>query len=117
MAFSRRIALHLAKGSALYAASVLLERLITLLLVPVLTKTLPPELYGAWTQLVVLASLFGHIVGLGLQNAGVRFMGGTAHSKYGASLLHAMVLVGFANGLLLVLLFSLAPHQIGRAHV
>ena len=44
-------------GTALYASALLLDRLLGLLLLPLLTRALSSADYGAWTQTAVAAGI------------------------------------------------------------
>jgi len=52
----------------------LLVSLSGIILLPILTKTLPIEEYGIWVQIIVTTSLISPIVGLGLPYTMVRFL-------------------------------------------
>jgi O-antigen/teichoic acid export membrane protein len=68
--------------TALYAAAVLLDRLLGFLLLPYLTRMITPPDYGAWTQTVVSAGLLVPLVLFAFPTAIVRsFSGGTAAAR------------------------------------
>ena len=57
-----------------YGVAVLAERLIGLLIISLLTKTLSQEFYGIWTQMIVTTGLLSPIVLMGFYSAAVRFL-------------------------------------------
>lgn len=57
-----------------YGAAVFLERVLGLLLLPLLTRHLTPEQYGLWTQTAVVSNLLMPIVLLGLPTAIARHL-------------------------------------------
>ena len=59
-------------GTALYASALLLDRLLGLLLLPLLTRAIVPGDYGAWTQTAVAAAFLMPIVLLATPTAIVR---------------------------------------------
>jgi len=59
-------------GTALYASALLLDRLLGLLLLPLLTRAVDPHDYGAWTQTAVAAGLLMPVVLLATPTAIVR---------------------------------------------
>lgn len=63
-------------GTALYASALLFDRLLGLLLLPLLTRALSPADYGAWTQTAVAAGLLMPVVLLATPTAVVRSFSG-----------------------------------------
>lgn len=59
-------------GTALYAGAMLFDRLLGLLLLPLLTRAIDPQDYGAWTQTAVTAGLLMPLVLLATPTAIVR---------------------------------------------
>ena len=59
-------------GTVLYASALLLDRLLGLILLPVLTRYIAPHDYGAWTQTAVTAGLLMPLVLLATPTAIVR---------------------------------------------
>lgn len=59
-------------ATALYASALLLDRLLGLLLLPLLTRAIAPHDYGAWTQTAVTAGLLMPLVLLATPTAIVR---------------------------------------------
>ncbi|HSQ70945.1 MAG TPA: hypothetical protein VLM87_00855, partial [Rubrivivax sp.] len=59
-------------GTALYASALLLDRLLGLLLLPLLTRAIAPGDYGAWTQTAVAAGFLMPVVLLATPTAIVR---------------------------------------------
>lgn len=60
--------------TAVYGLVQVAERLISFVLLPLLTKTTSAEEYGIWSQLIVVAGMSTPIVLLGLQTALVRYL-------------------------------------------
>ncbi|MBP6318649.1 MAG: lipopolysaccharide biosynthesis protein [Rubrivivax sp.] len=63
-------------GTALYASALLLDRLLGLLLLPLLTRALSSADYGAWTQTAVAAGILMPVVLLATPTAVVRSFSG-----------------------------------------
>jgi O-antigen/teichoic acid export membrane protein len=63
-------------GTALYASALLLDRLLGLLLLPLLTRALSASDYGAWTQTAVAAGILMPVVLLATPTAVVRSFSG-----------------------------------------
>jgi O-antigen/teichoic acid export membrane protein len=59
----------------------LLVNLSGIILLPILTKTLPIEEYGIWVQIIVTITLISPIVGLGLPYTMVRFLAAEKNKK------------------------------------
>lgn len=66
----------LRRDTALYAAAVLLDRTLGFLLLPLLTRAISPQDYGAWTQTAVTAGLLVPLVVFALPTTIVRYFSG-----------------------------------------
>lgn len=69
---------RLRTDTALYAAAVLLDRLLGFLMLPFLTRAIAPQDYGAWTQTAVTAGMLVPLVVFGFPTAIVRYFSGAA---------------------------------------
>lgn len=93
-----------------YGVAVMAERVISFLILPLLTKTLPQEYYGVWTQIVVTASLMSGFVLLGFHTAAVRFLAGRKESGEISGAFHRMLFIVIFNSLLVAAIcFFFAP--------
>lgn len=82
-------------GTALYASALLLDRLLGLLLLPLLTRAITPADYGAWAQTAVAAGFLMPLVLLATPTAIVRWFSGNLTSavrRRGFTRLGAMAL-------------------------
>ncbi len=73
--------LSLRLGTALYGSAVLLERLLGLLLLPVLARALDRRDYGAWSQTAVAATMLMPLVSFALSTAIVRSFSGACGAR------------------------------------
>lgn len=64
------------KDTIIYGIAIVFERAISFFTLPILTKELPVELYGVWSQIIVTMGLLIPIVLLGFQTAIVNFFAG-----------------------------------------
>src|SRR5687768_6573811 len=64
--------------AAIYGLALGAERLLGFLLLPILTRGLPPEEYGAWAQTLAWSSLLMPFVTLGFPTVIVRYYSGRA---------------------------------------
>ena len=62
------------KNTIFFASAMILERLISFLLLPVLTKLASPAEYAIWSQSVIISGMMIPIVLLGFQTAVVKFI-------------------------------------------
>lgn len=83
-----------------YGIAMLAERVTAFLVLPLLTKTLPQELYGVWTQIIISIGLFTGILLVGFQISAVRFLAGEIGKRDLASLFHKMLGLVLFNALL-----------------
>jgi len=87
-----------------YGVSNGLLSLFGLITLPILTKTLSPDLYGVWVQIGVTTGLLLTFVTLGFQMTVVRFLSGNEDKQRVSSLFHLMLGIVLLNGLLFVLI-------------
>ncbi len=64
------------KDTIFYGIAILSERMISFFTLPILTKKMPMELYGVWSQITVTMGLIIPLVLLGFQTAMVNFFSG-----------------------------------------
>lgn len=74
-----------------YAISSGLISLFGLITLPILTKTLSPDLYGVWVQIGVTIGLLLTFITLGFQMTVVRFLSGNEDRQRVSSLFHLML--------------------------
>jgi O-antigen/teichoic acid export membrane protein len=92
------------KGSTfLYGISILTERFLSFLIIPILTRSLGQELYGIWTQMIVTRGLLSVIILLGLPTAVVRFLAGEKDKQKISSLFHTMLCIVLLNAFLVII--------------
>ena len=87
-----------------YGISSGLISLFGLITLPILTKTLSPDLYGVWVQIGVTIGLLLGFVTFGFQITVVRFLSGNEDKQRVSSLFHLMLGIILLNGLLFVLI-------------
>ncbi len=68
-------------GTVVYGSAVLFERLLGLLLLPVLARALDRHDYGAWSQTAVAAAMLMPLVGFALSTAVVRSFSGACGAR------------------------------------
>lgn len=72
-----RISNNFTGQTLIYSVSILIERIASMFLLPVLTKYLSPAMYGVWSQIVVSIGLMAPIATVGFGTAIVNFLSGT----------------------------------------
>ena len=87
-----------------YGISSGLISLFGLITLPILTKTLSPDLYGVWVQIGVTIGLLLTFITLGFQMTVVRFLSGEEDKQRVSSLFHLMLGIILLNGLIFVLI-------------
>ena len=87
-----------------YGVSSGLISLFGLITLPILTKTLSPDLYGVWVQIGVTIGLLLTFITLGFQVSVVRFLSGNEDKQSVSSLFHLMLGIVLLNGLIIVLI-------------
>jgi O-antigen/teichoic acid export membrane protein len=81
-----------------------LTSILGLIILPVLTKTYTPEIYGVWTQINVTVTLISPVINLQLSTAVIRFLAGESDKERRRRALGAMILaIIIAVGLILVI--------------
>jgi O-antigen/teichoic acid export membrane protein len=99
----------LARDTLFYGTAKMAERAISFLIIPLLTKTLPQEMYAVWSQIVITLGLLSPIVLIGFPTAIVRFLAAREDRTETSSLFHGLLCVVLANTLLvLVISFGFA---------
>lgn len=87
-----------------YGISSGLISLFGLITLPILTKTLSPDLYGVWVQIGITIGLLLSFITLGFQMSVVRFLSGKEDRHIVSSLFHVMLGIVLLNGLVFVLI-------------
>ncbi len=87
----------LTSKTMLYGIAFFFERSISLLVLPILTKNFPQEMYGIWTQIVLSTSLLTGIVLIGLHTASVKYLAGGISPRELSRLFHQMLVIVLAN--------------------
>jgi len=90
-----------------YGFSLTLERLFSFLIIPVITKNLPPEFYGIWTQILITVAVISPIILLGFCSAIVRFTAGETDKQKIISIFHWMMLIILAVSLAVITIMFL----------
>lgn len=104
----------LRKDTIVYGAATLGERFASLMLLPLLTKTLTPELYGVWSQIVVSAGISVNLLLLGLNTAAVHFLAGARDSHDQRAVVHGMLALVLGNSALVILLTFVLTDALSR---
>ncbi len=105
----------LRNDSFIYGLAVMAERLISFFILPILTKTLPTESYGVWTQILITSSLVGNLVLFGFTTAAVKFLAGRDDNAEISSIFHRMFALVGLNALLVLLLSWWFMEPLGAA--
>jgi O-antigen/teichoic acid export membrane protein len=92
-----------ASDVVVYGISSGLISLFGLITLPILTKTVSPDLYGVWVQIGVTIGLLLTFITLGFQMTVVRFLSGNEDKQKVSSLFHLMLGIVLLNGLIFVL--------------
>jgi O-antigen/teichoic acid export membrane protein len=87
-----------------YGTAIIAERLISILIIPLLTKTLPQEVYGIWTQMIITAGLLSPIILVGFSTSMVRFLAGNQHNQETSSIFHGMLGIVFFNSFIFIII-------------
>jgi len=80
-----------------YGFAVFIERAASFFVIPILTKTLPQEYYGIWTQILITTALMGPIIMFGFYPATVKFLSGENNKIKVSKIFHGMLLVSIIN--------------------
>ena len=93
-----------------YGTSTVAERCVSILIIPLLTKTLSQEVYGIWTQMIITAGLVSPIVLMGFPTASVQFLSGKKTMRETSSTFHGMVGIVLSNSfLVMAIAFAFSP--------
>jgi len=95
----------LKKDTIIYGLATLSERVVSFLLLPLLTKTLSQELYGIWTQMIVTISLLLNIVLIGAPSAIVKFLSGMKDRVRMSKIFHVLLTLSLINILIVIIFF------------
>jgi O-antigen/teichoic acid export membrane protein len=103
------------RDTVVYGIGVGTERIISFMMLPVLTKNLTPELYGIWSQIIVTIGLLTPVTLMGFQTAMVNFFSGGNSEPAGKNgIFHGMLLIVLANStVVLVACAFLFPDLVG----
>jgi len=86
------------RDTVVYGIGVGTERIISFMMLPVLTKNLTPELYGVWSQIIVTIGLLIPVILMGFQTTMVNFFsGGNSEPKEKNGIFHGMLLIVLVN--------------------
>jgi O-antigen/teichoic acid export membrane protein len=97
-----------------YGTAIGAERFISFLIIPLLTKTLPQEIYGVWTQIIITTGLMSPVVLLGFPSAMVRFISGKKDNQEKSTLFHGMLGIESLNLFLVTALIIILKPFLGR---
>lgn len=93
-----------------YGVSVLCERIVSFLILPLLTKLIAQELYGVWSQMIITAGLISNVILMGFHTAVVRFLSGIENNRERSEIFHAMVAIVLFNSFIVITIaFFFAP--------
>jgi O-antigen/teichoic acid export membrane protein len=87
-----------------YGVSTLSERVISFLLLPLLTKSIAQELYGVWSQIIITAALVSNIILMGFHTAVVRFLPGRENNRGSSEIFHGMMAIVLLNSFIVILI-------------
>lgn len=91
----------LRQNTLIYGAAVGIERVFSLLIIPILTKTLPQELYGIWTQIIITSSFIVPLLLLRMDTGLINFFAGLDKSEKSRAL-HSILWIFTINCLVLL---------------
>ncbi len=103
------------KDTVTYGIAVAAERIISFMMLPVLTKNLTPELYGVWSQIIVTIGLLIPVILMGFQTTMVNYFSGeNSEPKEKNGIFHGMLLIVLANSMVVMVACAfLFPSVIG----
>ncbi len=112
----------LKKDALFYGIAVIAERLVSFLIIPILTKNLSQEFYGVWTQIIVTVGLLSPVVLMGFSSATVRFLSGEEDSQKISSIFHWMAAIVLSISFLVILVTfffgsALSKVMFGNSHL
>jgi len=89
---------------AYYGIGRIVFRATALITLPIMTRTISPELYGVWTQIFITISLLIPFVTLGFQMTVVRFLSGLKDNEISQKFHLMLFLVGISGTILIIIL-------------
>lgn len=104
----------LKNDTVFYGIAVLTERLIGLLIISLLTKTISQEFYGIWTQIIVTTGLLSPIVSMGFHSATVRFLAGEKDNHKLGAIFHRMLGMSLSNIFIVIILTVLFTDSLSK---
>jgi len=99
----------LKSNTLIYAIAVLVERSVSFLIIPIITKNLAPIFYGIWTQIIVSSNLLMGVLLLGFATASVKFISSGKNVREKSGIMHSMIFISFITycaGLIILLAFQ-----------
>lgn len=102
--FSPFFASSLRNDTFFYGISVLCERMVSFLILPLLTKSIAQELYGVWSQIIITAGLISNIILMGFDTAVVRFLSGRENNRERSEVFHAMGTIVLFNSFVVIMI-------------
>ncbi len=102
--FSPFFGSSLRSDTLFYGVSVLCERMVSFLILPLLTKSIAQELYGVWSQIIITAGLISNIILMGFHTAVVRFLSGRENSRERSEIFHAMLAIVLFNSFIVIMI-------------
>jgi O-antigen/teichoic acid export membrane protein len=97
-----------------YGSAAIAERFISILIIPLLTKTIPQEIYGVWTQMIITAGLLSPILLVGFYTSMVRFLAGNKNNQETSSVFHGMLGIVVFNSFLFVAITCVFTPSVSR---
>ncbi len=97
-----------------YGTALGAERFVSFLIIPLLTKTLPQEIYGVWTQIIITTGLVSPMILLGFPSAMVRFISGKKDKQEKSTIFHGMLLIESLNLILITAIIIFFKSFLGR---
>ena len=88
-----------------------LLQLQSFIFLPILTKTLGPESYGIWSQIIITLNLLTPILMLRLETACVRYLGSQNNKKIVSKTFFSILALIWLNIILIVLLIFIFPDK------
>jgi O-antigen/teichoic acid export membrane protein len=99
--------------TAAYGAAIVVDRLIGLLLLPLLTTHMDRSAFGAWTQILTSSALLSNIIEFGFYHSLVQYIPGAARGDV-RRILYGVVAITFVNGTIFALICWIAPKPISQ---
>lgn len=103
----------LKRKTLIYGISIVVERMITLAALPILTKKLPQEYFGAWSQMIVITGFAVPVLTLSMGTGFLNFhAGSTPRAKL--RMLNRLLGIGIGVGLLVLGVSFIGENLISR---